>query len=130
MIQERELFELDDGAVGRVRLPICRDDLVGDERPAGLVGDAQREGPPQRPPGVHAPDGAPRLVHGDPHPRRLAVVQPRLHHVHLHNVAVAVGILYQHGQVVGVGPMLHVEGHRQPRVEARNPAHIIVITHW
>ena len=49
--------ELDDGAVDLVGLPVGGDDLVGDERLAGLVGDAQREGPLHGPPGVHPPDG-------------------------------------------------------------------------
>ena len=119
---EESSIKLDDGAVDVVRLPVGGDDLVRHQRLAGLVGDAQREGPLQRAAGVHPPDGPPRLAHRLPHPRRLAVLRPRLHEIHLHHVAVAVGVLHKHRQVVGVGAALDVEGHRQTRVLASNPA--------
>uniref|UniRef100_A0A8R7PYI8 Uncharacterized protein n=1 Tax=Triticum urartu TaxID=4572 RepID=A0A8R7PYI8_TRIUA len=118
----RSIIELDVGAVHGVGLPVGGDDLVGDERPAGAVGDAQREGPPQRAARVQAPDGAPRVPHRPPGPRRLAAV----HEVHLRHVAVAVRVLHQDRQVVRVRPLLHMERHRQPRVLARHPLELHV----
>jgi hypothetical protein len=52
--------------------------------------------------------------------RRLAVLGPRLHQVHLQDVVVSVGILHQHDHVVGVGPML------QGRVQARGTLHTLL----
>ncbi|KAF7084805.1 hypothetical protein CFC21_088336 [Triticum aestivum] len=119
-------IELDEGAVHSVGLPVGRDDLPGDERPAGLVGDPQRKGPLQRAVRVQPPDGAPRLPHRRPDPSRLTIVRPRLHEVHLRHVAVAVLVLHQDRQVVRVRPLLHVERHRQPRVLARHPLELHV----
>ncbi|KAE8803253.1 hypothetical protein D1007_20832 [Hordeum vulgare] len=115
-------IELDVGAVHGVGLPVGGDDLVGDERPAGPVGDPQGEGPPKRAARVHAPDGAPGLPHRPPGPRWLAAV----HEVHLRHVAVAVPVLHQYRQVVWVRPLLHVKRHRQPRVLARHPLELHV----
>ena len=46
---------LDVGAVVAVGRPVCRDDLVSHQCLAGLVSDAQREGPLQPALGVHPP---------------------------------------------------------------------------
>jgi hypothetical protein len=110
----RELV-LDDGTVVGVGNPVGRDDLVGHQRLAGLVGDAQGEGRGEAVAGVQPPDGPPRLAHRRPRPG------VGLHEVHLHHVAVAVLELVEHRQVHRVGPLLDVERHLLPGVVAGHP---------
>jgi hypothetical protein len=107
---------LDDGAVVGVGCPVRRDDLVGHQRLAGLVGDAQREWRGEPVAGVQPPDGPPGLAHRRP---RLGV---SLHEVHLHDVAVAVLILDEHRHIHGVGALLDVERHLLARVVAGDSA--------
>jgi hypothetical protein len=107
---------LNDGAVIGVGRPVGRDDPIGHQRPAGLVGDAQREGRLQPMVGVQPPDGSPGLAHRRP------VAGVGLHEVHPHHVAVAVLELDQHRQVDGVGALLDVERHLLPGVVAGHPA--------
>jgi hypothetical protein len=107
---------LDDGAVVGVGCPVRRDDLVGHQRLAGLVGDAQRERRGEPVVGVQPPDGSPGLAHRRP---RLGV---SLHEVHLHDVAVAVLILDEHRHIHGVGALLDVERHLLARVVAGDSA--------
>ncbi|BAS81840.1 Os03g0102775, partial [Oryza sativa Japonica Group] len=115
-----------DGAVDGVGLPVGGDDLIGDEGLAGLVGDAEGEGPLQRVVGVQPPYRSPRLPHRRPHPRRRPIHAPgavaRLHQVHLHHVPVPVLVLHQYRHVHRVRPLLHVERHRQPWILTRHPA--------
>jgi hypothetical protein len=117
-----QLAILDEGAVEGVGAPVGRDDVVGDERLAGLVADADGEGRLHAVVGVHAPDGAPGLAHRRPPPRRRAARRLGLHQVHLHHVAVAVLVLHQHREVDGVRVLLHVEPDLQARELARHPA--------
>jgi hypothetical protein len=111
---------LDEGAVVDVGDVVGRDDVLGHQLLAGLVGDAHREGAAERAAGVDPPDGAPGLVQGLPVP---GVV---LHDVGLHHVAVHVGVLDEHGQVHGVGAVLHAEGDGQAREVARHPPELHV----
>ncbi|KAK8445511.1 hypothetical protein SEVIR_9G337450v4 [Setaria viridis] len=75
-------LELDVGLVGRVGLPVGRDDVGGDELLAGLAGDADGEGALELLGRVHPPDGAPGELHRPPLRRRLVL------ELHLHDVAV------------------------------------------
>ena len=112
-----ENLELDVGLVECVGDPVGRDDVGGDELLAGLAGEADGEGALERLGRVHPPDGAPRELHRLPLRRRLLL------ELHLHDVAVVRDELHQHRQVVGVGPLLHVEHDLLPAgVLAPHPA--------
>jgi hypothetical protein len=111
---------LDEGAVVDVGDVVGRDDVLGHQLPAGLVGDAHGEGATERAVGVDPPDGAPGLVHG------LPVAGVALHDVRLHHVAVLVLVLDEHGQVHGVGAVLDAEGDGQAREVARHPPELHV----
>jgi hypothetical protein len=100
-------------------VPPRRYGVAGDERPARAEGEADVEGALEDGAGVDLPHGAPRLLHRHPLPRRPAL---RLHHVHGVEVAVAILVLDQHGQVVRVGARLHREGHVHARPLALHPA--------
>jgi hypothetical protein len=100
-------------------VPPRRYGVAGNERPARAEGEADVEGALEDGAGVDLPHGAPRLLHRHPLPRRPAL---RLHHVHGVEVAVAVLVLDQHGQVVRVGARLHREGHVDARPLALHPA--------
>jgi hypothetical protein len=107
---------LGDGAVVSVGRPVPRDDLVGHQLPARLVGDAQRKRRGEPVIGVQPPDGSPGLAHRRP---RLGVA---LHEVHLHDIAVAVFELDEHREVDGAGALLDVERHLLARVVAGHSA--------
>ncbi|BAH94993.1 Os10g0555651 [Oryza sativa Japonica Group] len=113
-----DLAELDDGAVVGVGGPVRRDDVVGDERLAGVAADAEGEGRLEAVVGVEAPDGAPRLPHRRPDAGGAAVRRLGLHEVDLHDVAVEVLVLDEHGEVHRVGALLDVEVDLEARVVA------------
>ncbi|BAS90392.1 Os04g0552250, partial [Oryza sativa Japonica Group] len=106
------------GSVGQPGLPPGGDDVVGDEHLAGARGEPDRERRAQRLPGVgvEAPGGAPRLLHRLP-----PAAAAGLHDVHRGEVAVAVRVLDQDGEVVRVGARVHLEGHVHGK-PARHPA--------
>ena len=71
--------------------------------------------------GVEAPDGSPGVAHGRP-PAAAAL----LHEVHLHDVAVSVLVLDQHGEVDLAGALLDVEADLEARELAGHPGELDV----
>ncbi|BAS80124.1 Os02g0658651, partial [Oryza sativa Japonica Group] len=111
-----------DGPVRAAGLPPGGDDVAGDERPAGAGREADGHRRLQRRrPGVVLPHRAPRLLHR--RPRSAAAAAAALHEVHRRQVAVAVLVLDQHGEVVLVGAGVHPERDVHPLPFARHPAH-------
>jgi hypothetical protein len=106
------------GAVRGPGVPAGGDDVVGDEHPAGVGGQPEREGRLQRLAGVGvvAPERAPVLHHRGPR------AAPGLHEVDGAEVAVAVLELDEHLQVERVGSLVHPEGDVHAAVLARHPA--------
>ena len=109
---------VDEGAVRLPGLPRGGNGVVGDEHPAGVGGEPEREGRPQRLAGVGvvAPQRAPVLHHRRPG------AAPGLHQVDGAEVAVAVLELHQHLQVERVGALVHPERDVHAAVLARHPA--------
>lgn len=109
-------MELSDGTVIGIAPPVDRDDVVGHQSLAGIAADAQREGRLERVAGVDPPDGAPRLV--ERHPcRRVGLLE-----VHLHDGAIAAGVVHDHREVERVAASHHVELHVEALVVAGHPA--------
>ena len=99
------LLVVDRGLVCGAGRPPGGDDVAGDELRAGAGRQADRQGRLQCRPGVELPDGAPRRLHG--RPRRPS---PGLHEVDGGEVAVAVHVLNEHGEVLRVRTGVDHEG--------------------
>ena len=96
---------VDRGLVGGAGRPPGGDDVAGDELLAGARRQADGQGRLQGRPGVELPDGAPRRLHG--RPQRPS---PGLHEVDGGEVAVAVHVLNEHGEVLRVRAGVDHEG--------------------
>jgi len=90
------------GGVGGVGLPTFGDDVFVGGLGASLRGDLDGDGELDWLVAVLPPDSAPGVLEG------LVSVATLLLDVHPHNVAV--DVLDQQRQVVGVAPLLHMEG--------------------